>query len=389
MGGPRILIVMDHYLPGIKAGGPVTAIRSLVACLGREFRFHIVAADRDLGDTVPYAGVTPGAWTETPAGCVCYLPPDRAGVGRLTAMLRSTAFDALYLNSYWSRRATLFPLIARRRAAPSLPLILAPRGEFSAGALALKHGRKRLYRLVLTLGGLARDAVWQASSEHEAADIRRVIGPGAMVHVAPDLPLPLPELPRRAPKVPGRARFALVGRISPMKNVAGAIATLAGLRGDVGLTIYGPEEDAAYAGQCRRAVAALPDPRIVHWGGVLAPEAVPAVMSGADAFLLPSLGENFGHVILEALGAGCPVVISDRTPWRGLQARGVGWDLPLEAPHAFTAALQAIVDMDEPTHARMRRAARGHAETVQHEDWRVEANRRLLWTAMERCSARQ
>jgi glycosyltransferase involved in cell wall biosynthesis len=56
---------------------------------------------------------------------------------------------------------------------------------------------------------------------------------------------------------------------------------------------------------------------------------------------LPSLGENFGHVIVEALSAGCPILISDRTPWRGLAERGVGWDLPLEDPAGFRGVIDA------------------------------------------------
>jgi hypothetical protein len=42
-----------------------------------------------------------------------------------------------------------------------------------------------------------------------------------------------------------------------------------------------------------------------------------------DLFLFPTLGENYGHVISEALASGCPVVISDQTPWRNLEAEGI------------------------------------------------------------------
>ena len=47
-------------------------------------------------------------------------------------------------------------------------------------------------------------------------------------------------------------------------------------------------------------------------------------------FILPTLGENFGHVFIEALAAGCPLIISNRTPWLELEKKGIGWDIPLE-----------------------------------------------------------
>ena len=42
------------------------------------------------------------------------------------------------------------------------------------------------------------------------------------------------------------------------------------------------------------------------------------------------MGENFGHVFLEALAAGCPLIISNKTPWLELKEKGVGWDLPID-----------------------------------------------------------
>jgi len=63
--------------------------------------------------------------------------------------------------------------------------------------------------------------------------------------------------------------------------------------------------------------------------------------------LFPTLSENFGHVIFEALGAGCAPVISDRTPWRGLMEKGLGWDIPLEQPTTWVQAIAECIAMDE------------------------------------------
>ena len=60
------------------------------------------------------------------------------------------------------------------------------------------------------------------------------------------------------------------------------------------------------------------------------------------AMLMPSLTENFSYTALESWQAGIPVLISDQTPWRDLEAAGVGWDLPLAEVESWCAALQTL-----------------------------------------------
>src|SRR5205823_1312596 len=89
----------------------------------------------------------------------------------------------------------------------------------------------------------------------------------------------------------------------------------------------------------------LPTNIRVRAHGNLPHQQVIPTLSAYDLFFLPTLGENYCYVILEALVAGCPVLISDQTPWRNLPELGVGWDLPLQQPQLFRDALQRCVDM--------------------------------------------
>jgi len=61
---------------------------------------------------------------------------------------------------------------------------------------------------------------------------------------------------------------------------------------------------------------------------------------------MPSQGENFGHTMVEALAAGLPLLISDRTPWKELERQNAGWDLPLEEPSCFWEQLNDLVAYD-------------------------------------------
>ena len=62
------------------------------------------------------------------------------------------------------------------------------------------------------------------------------------------------------------------------------------------------------------------------------------------ALLMPSLTENFSYTVLESLQAGIPVLISDQTPWRDLEAQGIGWDLDLVTRQPWLDALQILID---------------------------------------------
>ena len=56
------------------------------------------------------------------------------------------------------------------------------------------------------------------------------------------------------------------------------------------------------------------------------PKQLPAIYSAANLFVLPSLHENFGNVVLEALACGCPVLISDKVGLHNEVAEAaVGW----------------------------------------------------------------
>jgi glycosyltransferase involved in cell wall biosynthesis len=110
--------------------------------------------------------------------------------------------------------------------------------------------------------------------------------------------------------------------------------------------VYGPAEDPHYFRECQALCAEFDDNIKVIFHGEIEHDKVHDIFSGNHLFFFPTHGENFGHVILEAMCAGCPVLISDQTPWINLDAIGVGWDIPLNRPDRFKVALEKFVSMD-------------------------------------------
>jgi len=377
-----ILTFTDYYLPGYKAGGPIRTLANMVGKLGDKFQFKIITANRDFGDTKPYPGIRIDDWNRVGNADVFYMSPRMRSLRGFKKILCSTKCDVIYLNSFFSPHFTIKPLLLRRlRLIPDKPLILALRGEFSPGALGLKSLKKRVYLLAAKAFGLYRGVIYQASSEHEESDIRQRFGRNVPAVIAPDLPPmihPADELPPKNGKIEGCLKIIFLSRISRMKNLDGALEMLKGLKGKVEFNIYGPMEDKIYWAECQKIISGLPENIAVRHCGSVEHDKVGTVMRGHDIFFLPTLGENFGHVILEALCAGCPILISDQTPWRDLEGKGVGWDLPLDQPELFREVLQGCVGMNNDKYVKWSESALEYGLGVTQDDKVVEQNRKLF-----------
>jgi hypothetical protein len=85
------------------------------------------------------------------------------------------------------------------------------------------------------------------------------------------------------------------------------------------------------------------------------------------------------------------VLISDQTPWDGLESRGVGWALPLTEPQLFRTALNQCIAMDESEFTnRSLRATRYATAWVQNrEQEALHAYRRLFLGKLEQGLSRR
>jgi len=379
----RILIFIARYLPGSQSGGPVRSIANLVDQLGQDFDFRIVTSDRDSFDTAPYPGIELDRWQQVGNARVRYVSPNQRSLRSLSQLISETPHDLIYLNSFFRPNFTLRPLLAQKIGlSPSRPCIIAPRGEFSEGALQLKAWKKRSFLLFARSSGLYSGLRWQASSEFEEEDIRRVLsGTAQDVFVARDLPdLSRPSKPRQnADRTDAPFKVVFLSRIARKKNLDFALDVLRDCPFPVTFDIWGIPEDEAYWRSCERRIAALPSHIKACYRGFAEHDNVSDILSDYDLMLFPTRGENYGHVIAEALIVGTPVLISDRTPWRQLAGDGVGWDLPLQSGKGlFVQALEEARRRRDLMGAAWNQKVRSYAIGRLNDARVVEANRQLL-----------
>lgn len=378
----RILATIEYYTPGFEGGGAIRSLEGLADALGDELDFRIVTRDRDHGASSPYPGIAPGEWTRVGKAGVAYVPPGMAGRRAIASLLRRERYDALYLNSVFAADFTLLPLLLRRAGAiPRVPTILAPRGACTPGLMAIKARRKGIFLAGAAAVDLYDDLWWHAATADEARDVRAAFPNARRIVEAIDIPSVRTDLPRR-PKEPGRLHLAFVGRIGRIKNLPFGISLLREVPAEVRLDVYGPLEEPSAWDPCEAAIAALPpNVRVVRHGPVPHAE-VAGVFAATDLCFLPTLGESYGHVLAEALAAGCPLLVSDRTPWRGLEAHGVGWDLPLERPERFVEVLRHVAAMGPEAHGAMSERARRMGVAAARGEQVVAPSRALFAAAL-------
>ena len=162
-------------------------------------------------------------------------------------------------------------------------------------------------------------------------------------------------------KYTNQLKLCFLGRISPVKNLDFALAVLNEIGYDVSLDIFGPIENEDYWSECKRLIKKLPRNIVINYNGSLNYNEVKSIFLKFHFLFLPTFGENFGHSIFESLSMGCPVLISNRTPWRDLQKDKCGFDLPLPNKSKFCDAINYLYKMDnceykEWSHASHNRA---------------------------------
>jgi glycosyltransferase involved in cell wall biosynthesis len=383
-----ILTFVDYYLPGYKAGGPIRTIANLVETLGDEFDFKIVTRDRDFSDDLTYEGVEANSWKRVGKADVFYMNATQFSFADLQEILNNTHYDLFYFNSFFSYQLSIKPILAiMLKLVPYKPIILAPRGEFSAGALVIKSLKKKIFIELAKITKLYNEKIlWNASTEYEKEDILNQI-PNAKVFVAQDIPSIVSTSSvlsvSRLIKTHGILKIIFLSRISPKKNLHYILEIISNLKGIIELDIFGVIDDEKYWLKCSQIIDKLPKNITVNYHGTCCHSQVNEIMIKHDLFLLPTLGENFGYAILESLVAGCPVLISDRTPWQDLEKKQVGWDISLEKPEKFLEVLQFVMDMDEDEHAVMRNKARIYGKSRSNDRTTIANNVDMFKVALE------
>lgn len=355
--GQRIMALVEWYPPAFEAGGPIRSVHNLMQLLKAQTNhsLEVVCGATDLGNDELLPGITPNQKEDQGGVTVTYTTPEhrsfRAWRKRLQGSIDQPRPDTLYLNSVFGTDFALRPLWVA--SSLGIRVVLAPRGMLGRGALQLKPWKKRLFLALARALGWFQNVEWHASTEQEKEEVLAQF-PQATVHVALNVPLlsaPHAPMPPVSP-----LKLLMLGRIHPKKNLHFALEALSKLDvqgSNVEVALVGPAEDGVYL---NRLLDFSSKGLSVRHLGALPPEALGEVWAKNHALLMPTTHENFGHAVVEAWAHGRPVLLSDRTPWKGLREESTGWDEPLD-PECWARALQDMLTWDENLWATMSKAS--------------------------------
>src|SRR5690554_899187 len=148
---PRILVFIDWYSPGYKAGGPVRSMVNLTTHLANEFDFFIVTRDSEYGEDLPYDSVNSDEWNDfSPGVKVWYSSVGTPSLKLWKRLIDETKPNVVYINGIYSLKFSLLPLIAARRM-KCQKIIVAPRGMLAASAVHVKRWKKHVFLTVAKL----------------------------------------------------------------------------------------------------------------------------------------------------------------------------------------------------------------------------------------------
>jgi glycosyltransferase involved in cell wall biosynthesis len=363
---PKILVFCDFYLPGYKSGGGMRAMVNMVDRLNDKFDFFIVTRDHDgVSDKNQYTTVKINEWNTVGGAQVFYLSNDNIRISKIRELILKAKADLIYTNSYFAT-LTIYVLQLRKLSLiPNTDIIISPCGELSEGALRLKAGKKKLFIGFSKISQLYKNIIWKASTELEKAEIEKIKGKGGEIFIAPDLP-PVTILENykqeaKPAKTSGEANMIFLSRFMRKKNFKWLLEYLPSVKGNLTIDIYGPLEDRDYWDECQSLIKNLPSNIKVEAKGSIPYENVNETLFKYHFFILPTVGENFGYVFLEALAVGCPLIISDRTPWLSLEKDEIGWAIPLENPEKWVQILNYCINLDNVNYSKLSSNARRYA----------------------------
>ena len=353
-GTPSDPIHVVHVISGVARGGGGTS--SFVADLAREQarmsgdRVTIICGQRGVDD-VPIDPAVHVVETGSP-------PRLDSGLVRLAARER---IDVVHVHGLWEPAIHAVCVVARSQG---LRRVISTHGMLEPGALAIKPWKKRAALLLYQRRDLVDADCLHATAAEEAASMRRLGFLQPIIVVPPGLEMPAAACGERSAPGPRTALFC--SRITPVKNVLGLVAVWAEVRpSGWKLVIAGPDE-AGHAAAVRAAV---------DRAGLAGEVAVIGPRYGADKdrmfreaslFVLPSFSENFGIVVLEALGHALPVITTTSTPWREIGQAGAGWCV---APDHVSLARALREAVDRPAAELGAMGERGRAIAREGYGW--------------------
>lgn len=346
----RLLHVVPSYLPAVRYGGPIVSVHGLCrALVGCGHDVHVFTTNIDgpsdsdvpLGVPVERDGVTVWYFAVPVLRRLFWSPAMKYELHR-----QVNSFDVVHAHSVF-----LWPTWAAVRAARGMgvPYVMSPRGML-VKELIRRRSRwaKSAWISLIERRNLEGAAAVHVTSPGEAAELGAF---GFRLKRVVEIPNGV-DVPKNESQPPLRTNDAdfddertllFLGRINWKKGLDRLIEAIA-LVPEAQLIVAGNDEE-RYTDKLKRLAAGAGVSGRVRFIGPAYGEDKWRLLQRARCFVLPSYSENFGNAVLEAMAAGCPVVVTPEVGIAETVARSGSGIVVKGEPVSLAAVLrQAIHD---------------------------------------------
>lgn len=260
--------------------------------------------------------------------------------------------DVVHIHGVFSHVTASAASVAR---ANHVPYVVRPTGALDPDCYETgRRWLKRAFAKLLLQRDLREAAFVHATSDAEASSLGRWVSRDR-IRVIP-LGVEVPQydrtavadrLRRKLPTIQGRRIVLFVARVAPIKRAELLVEAVARLRDtmpDLVLLIVGQDSGGMQAVQAAIARHALHDGVVLL--GFLQGADKQAAFAAADVFALPSIHENYGVAVVEAMAHGLPVLVTQGVA-SSVYVDASGCGLTVEGtPEAVTDGLRRLLAAD-------------------------------------------
>jgi glycosyltransferase involved in cell wall biosynthesis len=272
--------------------------------------------------------------------------------------------------------------MARAARNRGIPYVIAPHGMLETWALERSRLKKKIAAFLYQRKDLEHCSCLQATARHELERYRAcelenpvaVVPNGIDVEQFDDMDRHRGRLVEHHPELKGRPLILFLSRIHPKKGIPNLIGAWQRLRQDFpdwAVIVAGPDE-VGQRKELEREVEKLGLADSFVFTGPQYGDNKLATFADADIFVLPSFSEGFSMAILEALGAGLPVVITHGCNFPEVADWGIGQVVEAN-PDGVERGLRTL--MEAPESERQAIGARAHDIVRERYSWAESARK--------------
>ncbi len=343
----KIFISSEFFPPAYKAGGPIKSVNNLANALKIKYDIFIITSARDLNAKSLMDLEKINIWVKKNGINLIYVDSTKNIIVNIARFFFNNKIHFCYISSFFNPKFSLIPIIFSFLF--NNRIMIAPKGELFDEALSNKKLKKSFYIFFIKIFNFFLNINWHATSVSEKSQIKKIFNhKNDYVTICSNIV----EINNKTHfynkiKKKNALRIIIPCRITPIKNIYRTILSLKKLEGNIDVHIFGVIDDLKYWKKCENEILKLSRNIRVKYKGSVTSEELFRIYPKYNIFLMPSMSENFGYSIFEALSFGLPVIIGKNNPWTNLERLKIGFNVDPYNISDISKKIQSYVNMIE------------------------------------------